>query len=69
MTVADVHGARPDDDRLGDAVTAADNHVEALDIELFHECRKERQTLAVVVADAGQMLQQRGMNLRPLDQG
>ena len=68
MAVTDVDGVRPDDDRFRHAVTAADDQVEALKVELLDEQRKQRQALAVVAADARKILKERVMDDPELSQ-
>jgi hypothetical protein len=67
MAVADMHRRRPDDHRFGDAMAAADDQIEAFEIELLDEDRKQRQALAVIPAHAGQVLEQRVVDRRALD--
>jgi hypothetical protein len=50
-------------------VTAADDEVELFEVELLDEHRKERQAPAIVVTNAGEILNQGCVNARSLDGG
>ena len=69
MAIAEVQRPGTHDRPFGHAVTAAEDEIERLEIELLDERGKERQAFAVVVADARQALQRRRVNRQPLDRG
>ncbi len=59
VAVAHVPGTPRDHDRLGGAVTRADDEIESVEVELLDRGREERQILAVVASGRRQPLDER----------
>ena len=55
------------DDRLGGAVTRADDQVVLIEIELFDDCGKQRKAMAIEPGHSGELLKHGGLWTQPFD--